>query len=186
MPEKADSYYIKQVLGGNREAFEPLVQRYEKMVFSVAAKIAKSDDEAREIAQSVFIKAYQALPRFKGKAKFSSWLYRIAYNTAITHVRKSAMHETVDENTMKEMAPPAFHEAEQAEQIKFLREAIKMLKPEDSLLVTLYHLQENSLDEVSKQTGLKAGNVKVRLHRVRKILYGNLQKLLKEEPQSLL
>lgn len=186
MPEQTDAYYINEVLQGNREAFAHLVNRYQDMVYSVAVKVARNREEAREIAQATFVKAYQALPGFKGKARFSSWLYRITYNTAISHTRSHANDAEPEENSMQETAPAAFQEAEQKEQVYYLREAIKMLKPQDAMLVTLFHLQEESIEEVSRQSGLSVSNVKVRLHRARKLIYTNLQKILQEEPQSML
>ena len=78
-----DKIYINKVLEGDRNAFAYLVDKYKTMVYSLALRLVKDREEAEEISQDAFIKAYQSLASFKGKAKFSSWLYRIVYNTAI-------------------------------------------------------------------------------------------------------
>ena len=83
-----DIIYINQVLDGNRDAFAFLVDKYKSMVFSLALRITRDREEAEEISQDTFIKAFQSLNSFQGKAKFSSWLYRIVYNTGISHLRK--------------------------------------------------------------------------------------------------
>ena len=103
MKFREDQYYIERVLGGDTISYRPLVEKHQDLVFTIVHGIVTSPEEAEEVAQDVFVKAYKKLDDFQGKAKFSTWLYRIAYNTAISHTRKKkvvvlAMEENTIEN----------------------------------------------------------------------------------------
>ena len=87
MDQKDDRYYISKVLEGDMQAFSYLVDKYKDMVFTLAFRILKNRENAEEVAQDSFVKVYQNLKKFKSKSKFSTWLYRIVYNTAISRVR---------------------------------------------------------------------------------------------------
>ena len=78
MNTKPDEYYIKQTLSGNVNAFAILVERYKNMVYTLSIKIVKNKEEAEEISQDAFVKAYKSLKNFKGESKFSTWVYKIA------------------------------------------------------------------------------------------------------------
>lgn len=183
----SDDYYIDQVLQGNKEAFGGLVNRYKDVVFSLAFRVARDKNHASEIAQTVFIKAYKALPRFKRKARFSSWLYRIAYNTALTEIRNNKNYQITDSlETCREYAEENADKTEKQEKSQYIEEAVNMLNPRDALIITLFYLEGHSVEDVSRQTGLSEANIKVRLHRARKQLYHNLRYLLKDEPSELL
>ena len=85
----SDEVYIKRVLSGDSRAFSCLVERHKAMVFTITLRITEQREDAEEVSQDVFLKMYQALHTFKGNSKFTTWLYSIAYNMAISHVRKS-------------------------------------------------------------------------------------------------
>ena len=86
-----DQYYIQKVKAGEADAFRFLVERHKTIVYNIVLKITRSKEDTEEVAQDVFLKAYQSLTNFKGDSKFSTWLYRIAYNMAISKVRKKKL-----------------------------------------------------------------------------------------------
>ena len=93
MDTEQDHKYIKRVLAGDRNAYAVLVDRYKDMVFSLALKLMHNREEAEEIAQDAFVKAYRSLSGFKGNSRFSTWLYRIVYNTAISSLRRKEVEK---------------------------------------------------------------------------------------------
>ena len=95
MKFKSDSFYIDQVLKGDTKSFAYLIDKHKDMVYTVALRIIRNREDAEELAQDVFVKAFQSIDKFKKESKFSTWLYRIAYNTSISKVRKKKM-ETSD------------------------------------------------------------------------------------------
>src|ERR1035437_5059789 len=101
MKFETDTFYLQQIMTGNVRAYAILVEKHKEMVFSIALKILHNREDAEEIAQDVFVKAYQSLANFKNEAKFSTWLYRIVYNTAISKVRKKKIElSPLDESTI--------------------------------------------------------------------------------------
>jgi len=92
MAYKEDKFYIEKVLKGDTTAYADIVNKHKEMVFTIAVKILRNREDAEEIAQDAFVKAFQALPGFKGEARFSTWLYRIVYNAAISQSRKRNMN----------------------------------------------------------------------------------------------
>jgi len=94
-----DSFYIEKVINGDTSAYTNLVNKHKDMVYTIALRIARNHQDAEEIAQDVFLKAFQSLESFRQKSKFSTWLYRIVYNTAISKIRKKQPEVTaLDEN----------------------------------------------------------------------------------------
>jgi RNA polymerase sigma factor (sigma-70 family) len=186
-----DSIYIKRVLEGERNAFAFLVDRYKSMVFTLALQFTRDREEAEEIAQESFIKAYQSLGRFQGKARFSSWLYRIVYNTAISHLRARVQGRVSLEDTRisetKHSDVWDHHEAlSNDERKKCLEMALESLDPGERFLVVLYHYEEKELEEIARIAGITKTNAKVRLYRARKKMLAVLENHLKEEKYSLL
>ena len=188
MEQKDDIYYINQVKGGQSNAFSYIVEKYQDIVFSIALKVLRNRDDAEEMAQESFIKAYKSLHTFKGNAKFSTWIYRITYNTCISELRKRKMHfastediEIKDET--KEINLDGIPEENRAQAIK---EAMDQLPEDEYTLVLLYYFEEQSVEEISKVTGLSESNTKVKLFRARKKLYTILNDMLKDELYTIL
>jgi len=174
-----DSLYIEKVLNGDTSAFTTLVNKHKDMVFTIARKIARSREDAEEIAQDAFIKAFQSLDKFKQKSKFSTWLFRITYNTAVSRVRKknievSVIDDEVIENYPGEQIYEFVEAMDDQHQQQFIDAALERLSPEDNVVITLFYLEECSIGEISKITALSKSNVKVKLHRIRKRLYKEL------------
>ena len=191
MEAKTDQIYIDRVLQGDSNAFAFLINRYKDMVFTLALKIVKSREDAEEVAQDSFLKAYQKLEGFKGQSKFSTWLYTIVYRSALTKVRKKKLETTdidsyVLDNHKDGQDFPQLEAIKNKEQQKYVREAIDNLGEVDSLLITLFYLHDNSIEEIQEITEMSQSNVKVRLFRARKRLYKELSLLLKEEVKTIL
>jgi RNA polymerase sigma-70 factor (ECF subfamily) len=178
MKFRDDQYYVEQVIGGNAEAFRQLVEKHQDLVYTIVHRIVVSGVEAEEVAQDVFLKAYNKLEDFRGKAKFSTWLYRIAYNTAISHGRKKkveflAIDEKLIENYSEEDISDNLLGMSVENQKKLITEALSTIPRTDNLIVSLFYFHKKDIDEISEIVGMTQSNVKVKLHRIRK-------KLLKE------
>ncbi len=183
MQEK-DLYYIDKVLSGDTAAFTELVNRHKAMVFTITNRILKSREDAEEIAQDVFLKVFQSLNKFKREAKFSTWVYRIAFNTAVSKTRKKSLEVlAIDENmienyTFDEIIDDT-GELSLDDKKKYYEIALKKISEEDNLLLTMFYMDEQSIDDISEITGLSVSNVKVKLHRTRKRLYEHINTMLK-------
>ncbi|MCB9184653.1 MAG: RNA polymerase sigma factor [Flavobacteriales bacterium] len=182
-----DHQAIAATRAGDQRAFGHLVRRYKHMVYTVSVRVLRDAHDAEECAQDTFVKAYQNLGGFAGGSKFSTWLYSIAYRTAISRLRsRPEGHVGLDD------APPTLTAAadetalETHDRRTALAIALGQLPGEDAAVVTLYYLAEQSIDEIVTATGLSASNVKVKLHRSRKRLFELLKHQLKEEAWTLL
>ena len=187
-----DIRLVKLALKGQRLAFKRLVEKYQNFVFTITFKVLRSREEAEEAAQDVFIKVYKTLSSFEQKSKFSTWLYTIAYRTAIDKSRKKQLNtysidnddsfiqieDTGRDNPDKQLFRGDLHDQ--------LHQAIQHLKSTDATLITLFYLHEKSVKEIAEITGLSISNIKTKLHRVREALKKVLSKQLKAELQDLL
>lgn len=191
MPYEADDLYIKRVLEGDTSSYASLVNKHKTMVFNIALRILKNREDAEEIAQDTFLKVFHALREFKGESKFSTWLYRIVYNLAISKIRKKKYDvASYDDENFEWMEPAdSFNSAmrlSQNEQKNIINSVLSRLHGEDAALVTLFYMNENTLEEISGITGLGLSNVKVKLFRARKKMFEELQHLLKEETADII
>ena len=186
-----DNIHIKKVLEGDRNEFAYLVDKYKTMVYSLALRLMKDREEAEEIAQDAFVKAYQSLANFKGKAKFSSWLYRIVYNTAISKLRQQTVGRvSLDESSISETlyadSKQNYDTLSADERKRYLEKAMDSLDADEKMFVILYYYEERDLDEIAAISGLTKTNTKVKLFRARKKMLTVLQGYLKEETYNLL
>ena len=171
-----DEAYIKRILSGDGRAFSHLVERHKAMVFTISLRITSHREEAEEVAQDVFLKMYQSLHTFKGNSKFSTWLYSIAYNMAISHVRKSRPDyiplSDVEYKTADEQDEPIIFDNESNDHQRHiaLSHALDTLKQDELLLINMYYTQQMSIEQISEITKLSQSNVKVKLFRIRKKL----------------
>ena len=165
-------------------SYASLVAKHKNLVFSIVLKVLNNREDAEEIAQDIFLKVYHSLKTFEKKSKFSTWLYRIAYNTAISKTRKKKMEflpmeESVVSNYSTDEIQQNMHSLEENERQVLLERALKNLPDDDNLLITLFYKSENSIEDISYITGLSSSNVKVRLHRIRKRLHDEIQEMVK-------
>jgi len=177
---------IARTLGGDPRAYAEVVRTYQHMVYTVCHRVLRNTEDAEEATQDTFVKAYQNLAGFSGGAKFSTWLYSIAFRTAISHGRK----RRPDSLSVDELAhhPSAEREdgMQQADVRHYLNKALGMLSEEDASVLSFFYLEELSVEEIVTVTGLSASNVKVKLHRGRKKLLDELNSELKGEAHTLL
>ena len=167
---------IQRIVDGETQLFVQLADRYGKAVYTLVVRIAGCAEDAEELTQDIFLKAFDKLNRFGGRSSFSTWLYRIAYNTAISHARR--MRRPIFRMDEKRLASRPDSETERMEEwtqrqemLDALNRAVELLDPEERALVTLFYYEDHSIDECAAITELSESNVKVRLHRIRKKLY---------------
>lgn len=194
MQEKEiDLTLITEVLNGNTAQYAVLVKRHQRFVFTLALRFAKNREDAEEIAQDVFVKAYRALGTFKQTSKFSTWLYTITYTTAMSFLRKKRLdtQSINDDEHILQIANKgtdfdASRLIEKKSSHAYLNQAIAMLLPDDVAIITLFYKGEQSLEEIGEALGTEANTVKVKLHRARQRLRERLQFLLKDEVKELI
>ncbi|KQS41133.1 RNA polymerase sigma factor [Pedobacter sp. Leaf194] len=190
--ELTDLQLIQNVLTGETGQYALLVKRHQRFVFTLALRFAKNREDAEEIAQDCFVKAYKALGSFKQTAKFSTWLYTITYTTAMTFLRKKRLDTSSisDEETFLQLEnhTSAFNANvyEQQNSHAFLNQAIGDLLPDDAAIITMFYKGEQSLEEIGEALNMEANTIKVKLHRARQRLKEKLQYLLKDEVKELL
>ncbi|HCC70979.1 MAG TPA: hypothetical protein DEQ09_07510 [Bacteroidales bacterium] len=183
---KNDQYYISLILSGNREAFSVIVERYQDNVYNLALKICNSREDAEEIAQDSFIKVFRSLVTFKGKSSFTTWLYRIVYNTSITFIRtnKPGVLSLQDfpADSVDFIRDCETEEDADIEYMKILLAfALQKLGHEDRAIITMHYYEDMSQNEISSITGLSRSNIKVRLFRARKKMQQIIEKYKIEE-----
>ncbi len=188
MPTDTDRPYIEKVLDGDTTAFAVLVNRYKDMVFTLALKMIGNREEAEEVSQDTFVKIYEKLNGFKGDSKFSTWVYRITYNSCLDRIKKyKKEHDTftIDTSTENQISTleTAFDIMERSDRKKVVKECLDKLPSEDSIVILLFYYDELSLSEISKVIGIGQNHVKVKLFRARKRLATILRQRL--EPTIL-
>jgi RNA polymerase sigma-70 factor (ECF subfamily) len=187
-----DIALIEQTLAGNQSAYADLVKRHQRYIFTLAMRFSKNREDAEEIAQDCFIKAYNALGNFNRESKFSTWLYTIVYNTAMSFLRKRRMDTTsIDDEAAfillkNESGALDQNLAENKSRSFYLNEAVNQLSADDAAIITMFYMGEQSLDEISKVMGMEANTVKVKLFRARQRLKERLEKNLKFEVKELI
>ena len=173
--KKEEAHIIKEILNGKTEQYEYFLDRYGQQVFVLVDRIVSCQEDAEELTQDVFLKAFQQLSSFKAESTFSTWIYRIATNIAISAVRKKRndvlrLDDSVFAN-LSDTQVDAELEDESEEQMERLQQAMNQLEADERALITLYYLEERPLAEVAFILGMTEGNAKVKLHRIRKKLY---------------
>ncbi len=191
MRKTDDKYVINQVLRGDVSAYSILVERYQYLVFTLAFQLLKNRENAEEVAQDAFFKAYKGLRKFEGRSSFSTWIYRITYREAISRLRKNKerqvdLNDTSGNYQLLDVDEQALKGFENQDRRRFLKEALAHLKSEEAAVLTLFYFDELSVDEISEVTQLSVSNVKVKLHRGRHHLLHELQMQLKNEVNTLL
>jgi len=187
-----DIQIINQVLQGDQQSFEELIKRYQHFVFTIALRYVRNREDAEEIAQDVFVKAYRSLADFKGNAKFSTWLYTIAVNTTKTFLRKvklpvdSLDHVKISETVDKQHSGNGADLTEQRSMQLLINQAIGLLSPEDAIVITLFYKAEQSIEETGLIMGLTPNAVKVRLHRARLRLKEKLELYFANEIKEII
>ncbi len=175
---------IDQILAGEQQLYGELVNRYKSYTYTIALKILENRPEAEEAAQDAFIKAFHHLKNFNRESKFSTWLYRITFNTAISYKRKHKASYQSIENVVVEY-DPGEDPLERSDKKTYISQAMHKLNEADRLALNLFYLQEFSLEEIADITGMQANTVKVRIHRARQRLADELKSVLQKEALTL-
>jgi len=189
--ELTDTEIIKRVLQGEQALFAQLVQRYQQYVFTLVGRFTASREDAEEISQDIFVKAYRSLADFRGEAKFSTWLYTVVRTSCITFLRKKKLDTTSLDNERtflqlesKESGFKA-NMIEQKSRHAMVNAAIQLLSPDDSQVLTLFYKGEQTLEEIGRIMGLDPNTVKVKLHRARNRLKEKMEKHFSYAVQEL-
>jgi RNA polymerase sigma factor (sigma-70 family) len=188
----SDIELIEQTLVGNQAAYADLIKRHQRFVFTLALRFSKNREDAEEIAQDCFVKAYRSLASFQRQSKFSTWLYSIVYTTAMTFLRKRRVDTDSidDENTYVQLENKSSgfdsNSVENKSRSYYLNQAITQLLPDDAAIITLFYMGEQSLDEIGKTLGIEPNTVKVKLFRARQRLKEKLERNLKHEVKELI
>ncbi len=175
--------YIERVRKGDSASYAFLVNKYKNMAFTVALRIVNNREDAEDILQESFLKAYQQIHTFEYKSKFSTWFYTIVYRTALAKlpgnkVEFFTINDDAHENYITDETSTPAESLESRDEQKYVKDAIQRLPQSEALLITLYYLNENSLKEIEEITGLTMNNIKIKLFRARKKLEQELHFLL--------
>jgi RNA polymerase sigma factor (sigma-70 family) len=185
MDYKGDITYIEEVLSGKVNSFRYIVDRHKDKAYNLAFRICGNREEAEEIAQDSFIKAYRSLKGFKMKSSFATWLYRIVYNTAISYVRirKKGVLSLEDFPADATDFTGTFENEEESEKeykSSLLSFALQKISDEERGLVTLFYYEEMSIEEIADVTGISKSNIKVKLFRARQKMLELIEKTEKK------
>lgn len=177
---------IRKVLKGDTSAFAHFVDTYQDMAVTIAYRICENRQDAEDIVQNAFVKAYHNLHTFRLDSKFSTWFYRIVYNTALTHISATGFNTEFvdykhidDDNHSEDWSPLA--QIEEQERKEVINRTLGMLPKDEALILTLFYLEENSVKDVSQIMALSESNVKVKLHRARKRFAETLGRVMQKE-----
>ena len=191
MEKKTDEYYIREILKGDTGSFSQLVEKYNRLAFSLSMKLLNQREDAEEAAQDSFVKAYNSLSSFQSSSTFKTWFFRIVYNTSISKLRTRKNYEVKFEDV--KITDSEIHYTENAigklnseDRQKYLQIGLDRLAPDERALLNMYYYDDFSMDEISSITGLTESNVKVKIHRSRKRLLQELKVVLKDEVISIL
>ena len=186
-----DTEIISKVLSGDHASFAVLVNRYQSYVFTLTLRMVKGREDAEEVAQDVFIKAFKYLADFKGASKFTTWLYTIVNNTCISFLRKKKLdihsldNEKVFEVAENQDSGMRANMIEQKSKLAMVNDAINMLTKDDAQIITLFYKAEQSLEETAQILGIETNTAKVRLHRARTRLKEKMETNFAEEVKNL-
>ena len=160
--EYDEAHIIQDVLEGKTSRYEYFLDKYGQQVFTLIVRIVVSQEDAEELTQDTFLKAFRHLSSFKAESNFSTWIYRIAYNTAISAVRKKKYDLFDMDDTLND---------ESEVQIAKLNKAMKKLDADERAVITLFYMEDKPVSEIALILGMTESNTKVKLHRIRKKLY---------------
>jgi RNA polymerase sigma factor (sigma-70 family) len=174
MRNLSDQEIIDSVRKGNDSDYSIIVNRYKNKAFLMLKRMLKNEFESEEVLQDCFLKVYKSLNTFKGEAKFSTWFYRIVYNTALSRIssqkRKTETEMTSVEDHFNLESEYRSDEIEKKDVNQLIHDTISKLPERYSAVITMFYLNEMSIEEISEVMGISVSNVKVMLHRSRNSL----------------
>ena len=183
LPEADETELLEWARNGDSQAFGALVERYQRRVIGVAQAIVHNQDDAIELAQETFVRAYENLAKFESRSSFSTWLYRIAANISIDFRRREGRHTVLRgedaENEIQRLPSPrgdSFENTARGQLNKRINEGLKELTPEHRAVILLREVEGLSYDEISEVLQVPRGTVMSRLHYAR----GRMREILKD------
>ena len=188
--ERSDRELVRESREGDREAFRELVERYQRRILSVATGMVRNRDDALELTQETFVKAFENLGKFKGESSFYTWLYRIAVNLAIDYRRKDRRQPTIsladrpsggedlEAGLPDQRLSDPYQQARSHEIGQRVRQAINELTPDHKAVILLREVEGLSYDDISRVMQCSKGTVMSRLHYARKKLQDKLRDCL--------
>jgi RNA polymerase sigma-70 factor (ECF subfamily) len=175
----ADYELVQSAVAGREASFEELVRRYQRPIAAYVYRMVGDYDAALDLTQEVFIKVYNSLSRYRSEFKFSTWIYKIAHNAAIDHLRRHAVREQTlsgsvegerREVTIESRRLTPEQESERKERRMEIESVVQLLQASYRELIVLRHSHDLSYDEIAEVTGLPLGTVKNRLFRAREAM----------------
>lgn len=183
---------IEKAIVGNEDGYRYLLEKYQTYAFTIAVGIVRNEENAEEVVQDAFIRVFKNIAKFKKKGKFSTWLYRIVYNTSLTSLRGKRRIDirSLNEPENYELDIPdnysnGFDDLVKGDKVTFINKAIASLSGTENLVVTLYYTNECSIIEIAQITGWNISTIKTRLYRARQNLYVELSKSLGNETNEI-
>lgn len=187
----ADLGVVKQVQAGDVAAFDQLIIKYRERVFGVVYNLTANREDASDLTQDAFIKAFQSINRFQGTCSFFTWLYRIAVNTTLSHLRKNRLRsffslESLQEEKVNTQILEQLTDKKGADRDTYLQElkeklneALQKLSIPHRTVITLFEIDGLSHAEIAEVMGCSEGTVRSRLHYAKQFLQGELGKYLR-------
>ena len=189
--KQPDTELIQLVLQGQTAVYAELVERYRNFVFTIVLRYIQNREDAEEVAQDIFVKAFRSLADFKGASKFSTWLYTITTTSSLTFLRKKKLEvQSLDNEKVFAAADNlegglSANLIEQKSRVEMVNHAIKMLSPDDAQVITLFYKGEQTLEEIARIMGKDPNAVKVQLHRARTRLKEKMVKHFSAEVKDM-
>ncbi len=183
-----DEELIKQVKNGNAHAFRFLVSKHQNLVLHIAGRIVQRNADLEDVCQDVFLKVYQHIEKFKGDCKLSTWIATIAYNSSISYLRKFRKSEWQTVENLEDVRHEGavdYDVVERSDLHRYIRGQIEFLPLHYRTVLTLYHLEEFSYQDIEKITGMPEGTIKSYLFRARKLLKEKLKSVADMQAQPL-
>ena len=183
-----DAELINQILKGNMNAFTFLVNRYRKLLVHITGRLIQRQDELEDVCQDVYLKVYQNLGKYRNECKLSTWIATIAYNTSINYLRKyKKMVEVNPDDTvaLRNMSEYKSDDYERTDLHQFIHEQIELLPVQYRTVLTLYHLEEFSYQEIEQITGMPEETIKSYLFRAKALLKEKLKCVVDENSLKL-
>jgi RNA polymerase sigma-70 factor (ECF subfamily) len=172
-----DQLVVAQIVSGQKELFRILVKRHEQAVYGMGLSFFRNAEDAADFTQDVFLKTFRSLSRFQGRSRFSTWLYRIAYNTAVNGIRRQKEYRSLsEEEPIAEDNTPE-REFLRAAAREVIREALEELPERYRICVDLFFFYDQSYQEIEVITGFPVNTVKSHVFRAKKLLREKLDGL---------
>lgn len=176
---------IERAKVGDEDGYRYLLEKYQNYAFTIAFSVVKNDENAEEVVQDAFIRVFNNISKFNNTGKFSTWLFRIVYNTSLTSLRqkKRIATSSLNEPENYELEIPdnysnGFERLVKKDRIAVVNNAVARLSASENLVITLYYTNECSILEIKQITGWNASTIKTRLYRARQNLYKEISNIL--------